>query len=195
MRVLIIIICILLLSSQLTANDALLVDNGLKSLGLPSAFIDSMSIERIKMVNLPFFTEDGKEIYIQDFHDKLLIITFWAPWSTESSILMEEFHKINQYLKQHEIFNITFIPILTNIEYITSAKSFYKVHNINFNIYFDRDRKLYEYFNIKNIPFTLIVNRNKVIVGKVSSYMKWYNADIVNALILLEKMNNIKQVS
>ncbi|KJV68722.1 TlpA family protein disulfide reductase [Candidatus Neoehrlichia procyonis] len=186
----IIIICILLLTNSSIASEDLLLDNELKSLGLPSVFINSMLMERVKMVNLPFFTEDGKEVFVKDFHEKLLVITFWAPWSTESSILVEELYKINQYLQQREIFEITFIPILINVEDISYVKSFYKTYDIKFNIYFDRDRQLYEHFNIKNIPFTLIVNKNGLIISKVSNYIKWYNIDIVNALIFLIKRDN-----
>ncbi|MCU7612085.1 TlpA family protein disulfide reductase [Anaplasma capra] len=150
--------------------------------GLPKAFIAGELRENVKMANKPFFDLSGKEFSAKDFEGRVLVVAFWAPWSLESVALLRELQAIWDHLNQKEIKDkITFLPISYGDRH--AVRSFCKEYGISMTVYLDEGRALFDYFNVRAIPLTLIVDRGGLVLYRIDGNVKWDGVDVIGKLL------------
>ena len=111
-----------------------------------------------------FQDKDGKQIDLNLINtDNIYILNFWATWCAPCK---DEMPSLNQLQTRDGIF---IFPI--NMEEVNLKKvdKFYKDLDINnLNIYFDNGLKLVKVFALRGVPTTIIFNKNKEMVARIS---------------------------
>ena len=111
-----------------------------------------------------FQDKDGKQINLNSINtDNIYILNFWATWCAPCK---DEMPSLNKLQTRDGIF---IFPI--NMEEVNLKKvdKFYKDLDINnLNIYFDNGLKLVKVFALRGVPTTIIFNKNKEMVARIS---------------------------
>lgn len=128
----------------------------------------------------PEFTVDlvnGNSFKLSDYDDKIVILNFWATWCGPCVGEMPAFQKLLE--DGDENLEIVCINCMEDKQ---TVKSFVESEGYTFNIGYDVDGRIEEYYPTDGIPYTLIINKGKIseiFVGAVDAdtqYREYKNA-------------------
>tara|TARA_B110000238_G_scaffold127448_1_gene137601 strand:+ start:25 stop:540 length:516 start_codon:yes stop_codon:yes gene_type:complete len=98
-----------------------------------------------------------KNVNLDDFKGKLLILNFWATWC---SPCREEMPSLDNLQSNSKFSNLKIFPINIGQEDISKSEIFFKELNIqNLNIYIDAPITLAKKFSLRGVPTTIILNK------------------------------------
>ena len=127
-----------------------------------------------------FQDRDGNKLDLNQINgDEIYILNFWATWCAPCKDEMPSLDKL------HGKEGIFVYPINMEEKNINNTDKFYKDLNINnLNIYFDEGLKLVKLFTLRGVPTTIILNKNKEMVARISGsidfedekFMSWLNS-------------------
>ena len=111
-----------------------------------------------------FQDRDGSIINLKKINsDKIYILNFWATWCAPCKEEMPSLDKL------HAKDGIFVIPINLEDRNLKKIEKFYKDLNIiNLNKYFDEELKLIKVFSIRGVPTTIILNKNKDEIARIT---------------------------
>ncbi len=110
---------------------------------------------------------------------EIYILNFWATWCAPCK---DEMPSLDKLQAKDDFF---IFPINMEEKNLNKTDKFYKDLNIkNLNIYFDDGLKLVKVFALRGVPTTIILNRNKEVVARVSGsidfedekFISWLNS-------------------
>ena len=125
-----------------------------------------------------------KNVNLDDFRGKLLILNFWATWCAPCK---EEMPSLDELQSNTKLNNIKIFPINIGQEDISASESFFKELNIkNLDIYIDAPITLAKKFSLRGVPTTVIINKEGKefarIIGSIDfndekfiNWLKYYN--------------------
>ena len=131
-----------------------------------------------------------KEIIFQDRHGvqvdlnsinsaEIYILNFWATWCAPCK---DEMPSLDKLQAKDGIF---IFPVNMEEKNLKNTDKFYKDLNIkNLKIYFDNGLKLVKVFALRGVPTTIILNKNKEMVARISGsidfeddkFISWINS-------------------
>ena len=131
-----------------------------------------------------------KEIIFQDRHGvqvdlnsinsaEIYILNFWATWCAPCK---DEMPSLDKLQAKDGIF---IFPVNMEEKNLKNTDKFYKDLNIkNLKIYFDNGLKLVKVFALRGVPTTIILNKNKEMVARISGsidfeddkFISWLNS-------------------
>ena len=127
-----------------------------------------------------FQDRDGSQIDLNSINsDEIYILNFWATWCAPCKDEMPSLDK----LQKKE--GILIYPINMEEKNLNNIDKFYKDLNIkNLNTYFDEGLKLVKIFALRGVPTTIILNKNKEMVARISGsidfedkkFISWLNS-------------------
>jgi len=137
--------------------------------------------EGAKVPDIHFFQFPDKKINLSSYNAKVVMVNFWATWCAACMIeipsiirLREKYHK-----KGFEVFLINLDenpgPAIQK-----TAKRF----NISFPLYFDKEEKLSELFDVHGLPLTVVLGSDGSsenvwrILYKISGEKDWDSAEV-----------------
>ncbi len=146
-------------------------------------------VKRLKIEPLaPVFTLknlDGKEINLEDYRGKVVLLNFWATWCEPCLKEMPSMQKTYNKYK-----NKGFVVLAVSIDRESrenDVRAFAKNLNLSFPILLDSDQNvLNKYFN-NTLPTSYLINSTGKLKGFISGARDWENED-ADALI-----NNLLQ--
>jgi len=98
-----------------------------------------------------------KNINLEDFKGKLVILNFWATWCAPCK---EEMPSLDGLQSNDKLNNLKIFPINIGQEDISKSEFFFKELNIkNLNIYIDAPITLAKKFSLRGIPTTILFNK------------------------------------
>ena len=107
--------------------------------------------------NVIFKDTDQKDVNLDDYKGKLLILNFWATWCAPCR---EEMPSLDNLQANIDLNNLKIFPINIGQENLTKSKSFFKDLNIvNLDIYFDPPITLAKKFSLRGVPTTIFFNK------------------------------------
>ena len=111
-----------------------------------------------------FQDRDGNQINLNSINtDKIYILNFWATWCAPCK---DEMPSLDKLQVKDDIF---IFPINMEEKNLKNTDKFYKDLNIkNLNVYFDNGLKLVKVFALRGVPTTIILNKNKEMVARIS---------------------------
>ena len=111
-----------------------------------------------------FQDRDGVQIDLNLINsDEIYILNFWATWCAPCKDEMPSLDKL------HAKDGIFIYPINMEEKNLKNTDKFYKDLNIkNLNIYFDDGLKLVKVFALRGVPTTIILNKNKEMIARIS---------------------------
>ena len=125
-----------------------------------------------------------KDVNLDDFKGKLLILNFWATWC---SPCREEMPSLDNLQINSNFNNLKIFPINIGQEDESESESFFKELNIqHLDIYFDAPITLAKKFSLRGVPTTILLNKEGKefarIVGSIDfnddefiNWLKFYN--------------------
>ena len=108
--------------------------------------------------NVIFKDINNKDINLENYRDKLIIINFWATWCAP---YREEMPSLDLLQSNKNINNLKIFPINIGQENILKSKNFFEELNIkNLDIYFDPTVNLAKKFLLRGIPTSILINKD-----------------------------------
>ena len=107
--------------------------------------------------NLSFFDEKKeKEIWINDYKGKIIILNFWASWCAPCKEEMPSLDK----LQVDTNLDIKVFPVNVGNDSLEKAKKFFKDTKIqNLNIFFDNSFSLAKKLSLRGVPTSVLFNK------------------------------------
>ena len=123
--------------------------------------------------NAPNFTLknlDGKEISLNQFRGKHVLINFWATWCGPCKIEMPSLEALYERFKDR---NFVLLAISNDMFGANIVKPFVKAHKINFPVLLDQRLKVSNAFGVVSLPTTFMIDPQGKIIGALFGAEDW----------------------
>jgi thiol-disulfide isomerase/thioredoxin len=130
--------------------------------------------------NIIFKDANEKDVNLDDYKGKLLILNFWATWCAPCK---EEMPSIDNLQVNIDLNNLKIFPINIGQENITKAEFFFKNLNIkNLDIYFDPPITLAKKFSLRGVPTTIFFNKEGKEFARIMGSIDFNDKKFINWL-------------
>ena len=132
--------------------------------------------------NVIFTDVNQKNLNLDDFRGKLLILNFWATWCAPCR---EEMPSLDSLQVDERINNLKIFPINIGQEDLIKSEIFFKELDIkNLSIFFDPTIKLPKKFTLRGVPTTILINKKGKEFARIIGSIDFDNEDFINWLKL-----------
>ena len=131
-----------------------------------------------KYEDLSFLDSDKKQVNLDDYRGKLILLNFWASWCAPCK---EEMPSLDSLQSNKNLNNLQIFPINVGQDN-EKAKDFFEELDIKtLNIYFDTPITLAKKFQLRGIPTTILISKDGYefarIIGSIDfesqKFIKW----------------------
>jgi thiol-disulfide isomerase/thioredoxin len=130
--------------------------------------------------NVIFKDINQKDVNLDDYKEKLLILNFWATWCAPCK---EEMPSLDNLQANIGLNNLKIFPINIGQENLTKSESFFKNLNIkNLDIYFDSQITLAKKFSLRGVPTTIFFNKEGKEFARIIGSIDFNNKEFINWL-------------
>ena len=120
--------------------------------------------------NFSLINLDGKEISLNQFRGKHVLINFWATWCGPCKIEMPSLEALYERFKDR---NFVLLAISNDMFGANIVKPFVKAHNINFPVLLDQRLKVSNAFGVVSLPTTFMIDPQGKIIGALFGAEDW----------------------
>ena len=121
-----------------------------------------------------------KDVNLDDFKGKLLMLNFWATWCAPCK---EEMPSLDDLQSNTKLNNLKIFPINIGQEDVSKSKIFFKELNIkNLDIYFDSPITLAKKFSLRGVPTTILFNKEGKEFARIIGSIDFNNEEFINWL-------------
>ena len=121
-----------------------------------------------------------KDVNLEDFNGKLIILNFWATWCAPCK---EEMPSLDDLQSNTKLNNLKIFPINISQESVSKTESFFKELNIqNLEIYFDAPITLAKKFSLRGVPTTIIFNKEGKEFARIMGSIDFNDEEFINWL-------------
>tara|TARA_B100000787_G_scaffold128474_1_gene97426 strand:+ start:13 stop:528 length:516 start_codon:yes stop_codon:yes gene_type:complete len=121
-----------------------------------------------------------KNVNLDDFKGKLIILNFWATWCAPCK---EEMPSLDGLQSNTKLNNLKIFPINIGQEDVSKSESFFKELNIkNLEIYFDAPITLAKKFSLRGVPTTIIFNKEGKEFARIIGSIDFNDEEFINWL-------------
>ena len=111
-----------------------------------------------KYEDLSFLDADKKQVNLDDYRGKLVLLNFWASWCAPCK---EEMPSLDSMQTNKNLNNLQIFPINVGQDNEKKAKDFFEELDIKtLNIYFDTTITLAKKFQLRGIPTTILISKD-----------------------------------
>jgi len=129
-----------------------------------------------------FMDLNQKNVNLDDFKGKLIILNFWATWCAPCK---EEMPSLDNLQINTKLNNLKIFAINIGQEDLTKSEYFFKELNIqNLEIYFDAPITLAKKFSLRGVPTTIIFNKEGKEFARVIGSINFNDEEFINWLKL-----------
>ena len=123
-----------------------------------------------------------KNVNLDDFKGKLIILNFWATWCAPCK---EEMPSLDTLQSNTKLNNLKIFPINIGQEDISKSEIFFKDLNIeNLDIYIDAPITLAKKFSIRGVPTTILFNKEGKEFARIIGSIDFNNEEFISWLEL-----------
>ena len=127
-----------------------------------------------------FMDINQKNVNLEDFKGKLLILNFWATWCAPCK---EEMPSLDDLQSNGKLSNLKIFPINIGQEDASKSEFFFKELNIkNLNIYFDAPTTLAKKFSLRGVPTTILFNKKSEEFARIIGSIDFTNGEFIDWL-------------
>ena len=132
-----------------------------------------------KYEDLSFLDSDKKQVNLDDYRGKLVLLNFWASWCAPCK---EEMPSLDSLQSNKNLNNLQIFPINVGQDNEKKAKDFFEELDIKtLNIYFDTTITLAKKLQLRGIPTTILISKDGYefarIIGSIDfenqKFIKW----------------------
>ena len=144
-------------------------------------------IKNLVLIKNPKFYKDvvfkdinQKNIDLDDFKGKLIILNFWATWCVPCK---EEMPSLDKLQSNSNFSNLKIFPINIGQENDSKLEFFFKELNIkNLEIYIDAPITLAKKFALRGVPTTILFNKQGKEFARIMGSIDFNNEEFINWL-------------
>jgi len=130
--------------------------------------------------NLYFFDQDNRQVNLDRYRGKLVLLNFWAIWCAPCK---EEMPSLDKLKVNKKLNNIEIFPINIGNDSIEKSKEFFKELNIkNLKLYFDPKINLAKELSLRGVPTTVLINKNGEEFARIIGIVDFEDPSIVDWL-------------
>jgi len=146
-------------------------------------------LKNLILIKNPKFYEDvtfidinQKNVNLDDFKGKLVMLNFWATWCAPCK---EEMPSLDDLQSNTKLDNLKIFPINIGREDGPKSKLFFKKLNIlNLDIYFDAPITLAKKFSLRGIPTTIIFDKEGKEFARIMGSIDFNDEEFIDWLKL-----------
>ena len=132
--------------------------------------------------DVTFMDINQKNLNLDDFKGKLVILNFWATWCAPCK---EEMPSLDDLQSNTKLNNLKIFPINIGQEDISKSESFFKELNINnLDIYIDAPITLAKKLSLRGVPTTILFNKEGKEFARILGSIDFSNKEFINWLKL-----------
>ena len=129
---------------------------------------------------ITFKDKNQKNVNLDDFKGKLVILNFWATWCAPCK---EEMPSLDDLQSNTKLNNLKIFPINIGQEDISKSESFFKELNIkNLNIYIDAPVTLAKKLSLRGVPTTIFFNKEGTEFARIIGSINFSDKEFINWL-------------
>ena len=133
-----------------------------------------------KYEDVVFKDINQKNVDLDDFKGKLIILNFWATWCAPCK---EEMPSLDDLQSNSNFSNLKIFPINIGQEDVSKSKFFFKELNIqNLDIYIDVPITLAKKFSLRGVPTTILFNKKGEEFGRIMGSINFNNLEFISWL-------------
>ena len=130
--------------------------------------------------NVIFMDKNQKNVNLDDFKGKLVILNFWATWCAPCK---EEMPSLDNLQSSAKLNNLKIFPINIGQEDISKSTSFFNELNIkNLDIYIDAPVTLAKKFSLRGVPTTILFNKQGKEFARIMGSIDFNDEEFINWL-------------
>ena len=130
--------------------------------------------------NVIFKDVNQKDVNLDDYKGKLIILNFWATWCAPCK---EEMPSLDSLQANINLNNLKIFPINIGQENLAKSESFFKDLNItNLDIYFDPPITLAKKFALRGVPTTIFFNKEGREFARIIGSINFSDKGFINWL-------------
>ena len=149
--------------------------------------LEKPDLKNLVLIRNPKLYEDvifrdinQKNVNLDDFKGKLLILNFWATWCAPCR---EEMPSLDNLQSNSNLDNLKIFPINIGQEDVSKSEFFFKELNIqNLDIYFDESVLLAKKFSLRGVPTTILFDKQGAEFARIMGSIDFNNKDFINWL-------------
>jgi len=128
--------------------------------------------------NVTFMDINQKNVNLDDFKGKLIILNFWATWCAPCK---KEMPSLDNLQLNTKLNNLKIFPINIGQEDISKSEFFFKELNIkNLDIYIDAPITLAKKFSLRGVPTTILFNKEGKEFARIMGSIDFNNEEFIN---------------
>ena len=133
-----------------------------------------------KYENVIFKDINQKNVDLDDFKGKLILLNFWATWCAPCK---EEMPSLDNLQSNSNFSNLKIFPINIGQEEASKSEFFFKELNIqNLDIYTDAPITLVKKFALRGVPTTILFNKEGEEFARIVGSIDFNNKEFINWL-------------
>ena len=131
-----------------------------------------------------FCLEDlkGKKSELNNFKGKVIFLNFWATWCGPCKEEMPSMEILFQQFKEKDF---VFLSISVDYEGRKPVKEFIEKQRYTFPVLLDPKCDVLDLYEVKRIPTTILIDKNRKVIGKVTGPMNWKSQEVFSLLNIL----------
>ena len=130
--------------------------------------------------NIIFMDINEKNVNLDDFKGKLIILNFWATWCAPCR---EEMPSLDNLQSNIKLNNLKIFPINIGQEDISKSESFFRKLNIkNLDIYIDAPITLAKKLALRGVPTTILFNKEGKEFARIIGSIDFNDEEFINWL-------------
>ena len=129
---------------------------------------------------ISFMDINEKNVNLDDFKGKLIILNFWATWCAPCK---EEMPSLDNLQSNTKLNNLKIFPINVGQEDKSKSERFFKELNINnLDIYIDAPITLAKKFSLRGVPTTILFNKEGKEFARIMGSIDFNDEEFINWL-------------
>ncbi|MDA7582951.1 TlpA family protein disulfide reductase [Candidatus Pelagibacter sp.] len=149
--------------------------------------LEKPDIKNLVLIKNPKIYEDvifkdinQKNVDLDDFKGKLIILNFWATWCAPCK---EEMPSLDELQSNSNLSNLKIFPINIGQEDVSKSEFFFKELNIkNLDIYIDAPITLAKKFALRGVPTTILFNKHGEEFARIMGSIDFNDEEFINWL-------------
>ncbi|WP_395016110.1 TlpA disulfide reductase family protein [Dongia sp.] len=133
---------------------------------------DFSPIDPPEQIAAPKFQDKmGQPVGLDDFKGKVVVLNFWATWCPPCVAEMPALDQLQSDLGGKDF---AVVAVSTDRQGIKKSAPFYRRAGIkNLSLYNDTRGSLQEAFQARSLPFTVVIDREGRLVGRIEGAAQW----------------------
>ena len=130
--------------------------------------------------NVAFKDINQKNVNLDDFEGKLILLNFWATWCAPCK---DEMPSLDNLQSNSNFSNLKIFPINIGKEDISKSELFFEELDIkNLDIYIDAPITLAKKFSLRGVPTTILLNKQGQEFARVIGSINFNSEEFINWL-------------